>query len=427
MRGSVARYDYDAVVVGARCAGASTAMLLARRGYRVLLVDRARFPSEIPHGHFIHRHGPRRLEHWGLLSQIVASGCPPVTTMTSNLGDFPLVARDLVLDGVAWGYGPRRGVLDKLLVDAAVRSGAELQEGFTAEDVLAESDRVVGIRGRIDGRPSPTVVRARLTIGADGRRSRVAGAVHAPAYEAVPALTCWYFSYWSGVPADSLEMHVVKERRVIFAFPASDDLFAVFIGWPIDEFAAVRADVEGSFFRALDLAPGLAERVRSGRREERFYGTADVPNFLRQPSGAGWALVGDAGCHKDPFLALGICDALRDAEFLAEAADEGLSGRRPLDDALAAYELRRNEATLPDYRQNLEAARLGPPPPEVARLRAALRDNPADTTRFVMASQGMIPREEFFNPQNLQRILASAPVAAARPEPAMAPAAWAVS
>ncbi len=115
--------------------------------------------------------------------------------------------------------------------------------------------------------------------------------------------------------------------------------------------------------------------------------------------------MGDAGCHKDPFLALGICDALRDAELLAEAAGEGLSGERPLEAALAGYARRRDEATLPDYRDNLRAACLGPPPPELARIRAAVRHRPQDATRLVLATQGLIPREDFFNSQNLQRLL----------------------
>ena len=117
--------EYDAMVVGARCAGASTAMLLARKGHKVLLVDRSRFPSDIPHGHLIHRHGPRRLRDWGLLERLVATGCPPITALTRDIGPFPLVARDLVVDGIAAAYGPRRIVLDKLLVDAAVEAGVE--------------------------------------------------------------------------------------------------------------------------------------------------------------------------------------------------------------------------------------------------------------------------------------------------------------
>jgi flavin-dependent dehydrogenase len=397
---SRASTDFDAIVVGARCAGAATAMLLARAGHRVLLVDRARFPSEIPQGHFIHRHGPPRLARWGLLERIVATGCPPVTSMMSHLGDFPLVVHDLERDGVAWGYGPRRAPLDKVLVDAAVAAGAELREGLSVERLLTDGGRVVGVR------PAGSApIRARLTVGADGKHSRVAREVAAPAYETVPTLACWYFTYFRDVPDPRFEMYVLPRRRAIFAHPTSDGLLAVFVGWPIDEFPAVRAALERSFMATLDLAPGLGERVRAGRRAERFFGTGDAPNFLRQSYGPGWALVGDAGCHKDPFLALGICDALRDAELLAEAAGEGLSGERPLEAALAGYARRRDEATLPDYRENLRAAHLGPPPPELARIRAAVRHRPQDATRLVLATQGLIPREDFFNPQNLRRLL----------------------
>src|SRR5262245_36866931 len=184
---------YDVIVFGARCGGAPVAMLLARKGYRVLLVDRATFPSEIPHGHFIHRHGPGRLQRWGLLDRIVASGCPPVRAMTSDNGDFPLTGHDLGRDGVALGYGPRRAILDRILVEAAIEAGAELREGFTVDDFLADGDRITGIRGR--GREGGATIaeRAAITIGADGRNSRLARAVGAPAYESAPAVTCWYF------------------------------------------------------------------------------------------------------------------------------------------------------------------------------------------------------------------------------------------
>jgi flavin-dependent dehydrogenase len=399
---------YDAIVIGARCAGASTAMLLARKGYKVLLVDRATFPSDIPHGHFIHNHGPGRLHRWGLLDRIVATGCPPITSMTTDFDDFPLVGKDLLVDGVAMGYGPRRSELDKVLLDAAVEAGAELREGFVVEDFAADGGQVTGIRARDKRRSAVATERARITIGADGRNSRLARAIQAPVYRATPALTCWYFSYWGDVPeSDELELYV-RQHSVILAFPTNHGLFAVFIAWPIEEFHVVRSDIEGRFMATLGRVPALAERVHGGRRAERFYGTANVPNFFRRPYGPGWALVGDAGCHKDPYLALGVADALRDAEFLAEAVDEGLSDRRPLDEALADYERRRNEATLADYQRNLQLARFQPLPAEVTQLRAGLRGDQEATNRFFMSSEGMIPREAFFNPENLQRIMSEA-------------------
>jgi flavin-dependent dehydrogenase len=398
---------YDVIVIGARCGGAPTAMLLARRGYRVLLVDRARFPSDIPHGHFIHRDGPRRLHRWGVLDRIVATNCPAITSMTMDLGDFPLVGTDLVVDNIALGYGPRRSVLDHVLVEAAVAAGAELREDFAVEEVMIAGGRVTGIRGR-DTRGGMTVSElATVTVGADGRNSLLARAVRAPVYEAAPALTCWYFSYWSGVQDRGLEVYL-RNKRVIFAFPTSDGLFAVFVAWPSGELSRVRADIAQAFSVVVDQVPDLAERIRMGHREERFRGATDVPNFLRRPHGPGWALVGDAGCHKDPFMALGICDAFRDAESLAAALDDALSRRRPLEHALAEYERERNSATMADYHQNLHMARLGPPPAELAQLRAALRGNQADTNRFMMANEGMLPREAFFDPANLQRIMAPA-------------------
>jgi flavin-dependent dehydrogenase len=404
---------YDAIVVGARCAGASTAMLLARKGFKVLLVDRARFPSDIPHGHFLHREGPRRLKRWGLLDKVVASNCPPVTTCISDFGDFPLVAENLVLDGVAWGYGPRRRVFDKILADAAVAAGVELREGFTVERFFGDGEAISGICARESAGGSRVTERARMTIGADGRNSLLARTVDAPRYREAPAVLCYYFSYWSGVPCDGLEMYL-RDRRMIFTFPTNDGQLAAFVGFPVEEFHRVRGDIPREFMQAIDLVPGLGERLRDGAREERFYGIRDLPNFFRRPYGPGWALVGDAGHHKDPFLALGMSDALRDAELLSEAIADGLSGSRPLDAALADYERRRNAATFEIYEENLRSAQFTPPPPELNRLRFALRGNPEDTTRFWMARVGMIPSTDFFNPENLQRILARANLAGAR-------------
>jgi flavin-dependent dehydrogenase len=295
-------------------------------------------------------------------------------------------------------------VLDKILVDAAVEAGAELQEGVGAEDLLWDGDRVVGVRTA-----AGSAITARLTVGADGKYSRVARAVKAPAYEAAPTRMCWYFTYFRDVPDAHVQIHIQPHRHAIVAHPTNDGVFAVFVGWPIEQFSSVRADLEASFMGALDPAPGLGERVRAGRRIERFAGTGDLPHFLRRPAGPGWALVGDAGCHKDPIAALGVCDALRDAELLAEAAHDGLAACRPMDAALTDYEQRRNAAALEDYRDNVRMAGLGPVPPEVLRLRRALCGQPVESTRFVLARHGRIPHEAFFNQENLERIVAAAP------------------
>jgi flavin-dependent dehydrogenase len=129
---------------------------------------------------------------------------------------------------------------------------------------------------------------------------------------------------------------------------------------------------------------------------------------VRRPFGPGWALVGDAGCHKDPMMAHGICDAFRDADFLSAAIHEGLAGECRLDDALLKYESRRNQVTMVEYRENIAAARFTPMSSELLQLRLALRGNPEDTKRFVMMLEGWISHEEFFDPENLERILVNA-------------------
>jgi flavin-dependent dehydrogenase len=334
--------------------------------------------------------------------------------MTTDFGDFPLTGTHLERDGVAFGYGPRRRSLDAILIEAATAAGAEFRDGFCVDEFLMDGDTVTGIRGRSGG--AYATEHGRITVGADGRNSFLARAVRAPMYNTTPPLTCWYFSYWSGSALDGLEMYL-RDRNVIFAFPTNDGLAAVFIAWDVSEFSRVRQNIGASFMKVLRQVPGLEQRIRSGRREERFYGTADLPTFFRKPYGPGWALVGDAGHHKDPFLALGISDALRDAELLASAIDAGLSGRQRLVDALADYEQKRDCAAMEFHQENLDRARFRPVPEDLLVIRAAVRGNQEETNRFYMAQQGLIPPQEFFNPDNLQRLRGRAGAEATRMEP----------
>ncbi len=379
---------YDAIIVGARCAGAATAMLLARRGHKVLLVDRATFPSEVPHGHFLHRRGPARLKRWGLLGRVAATGAPAITSISTDYGDFTLSDREVQVAGAPLGYGPRRRAIDQILIDAAVEAGAHLRTGFAVQDYIGDGERITGIRGREAAGRTLVTEHATVTIGADGRNSRLARTVAAPAYEELPPLTCWYFSYWSGIPDPGLELHL-RNRRLVIAFPAEDGLVGIFAAWPASMLPQVRSDIPRHFMQVLEGAPGLAERVREGRQEDRFYGASDLPNFLRRPCGPGWALVGDAGCHKDPFLALGMCDAFRDAELLTNALDDAFTGLRPLDQALAGYHEARDRATLPDYRLNALLARTMAPPEPLLRLRAEARGDPVATRRYYLRMQGV--------------------------------------
>jgi flavin-dependent dehydrogenase len=398
---------YDVIVVGARCAGSPTAMLLAQRGYRVLLVDRATFPSDTLSTHFVKPPGVAMLRRWGLLDQVIASGCPPVPRFRFDYGSTVLAGSPPPLDGGRESYAPRRMILDTILAEAAARAGAEVRPAFTVDAMLTDGEQVVGIRGHARGGAAFTE-RARLVVGADGRRSLVARAVAAPAYRARPALTCAYYSYWSDVPAEEQIEGYFLPRRAILVFPTNDGQVCVFLQWPRAEFGSVRADVEGQVWAAVAQVPGLAARLRAGRRAARLAGTGDLPNYFRTPYGPGWALAGDAGYHRDPLTAQGISDAFRDAQLLSEAIDAGLAGRQPLAEALAGYQRRRDEAATAMYELTCQRAALEPPAPEMSHLLAALQGNQADTDRFIGVIAGTIPIAEFFAPGNIQRITAPA-------------------
>ena len=341
-----------------------------------------------------------------MLDQVAASNCPPVRRQRLDFGPVVLHAAPPPADGVADGYAPRRTVLDKILIDAATAAGVEVRERFTVDGLVMDGDRVSGVCGHAAGGATVTE-NARIVVGADGLHSRVARLVGARAYEARPAMTCAYYAYWDDVPVHGVEVYV-RPDRLIAVGGTNDGRTSIIVYWPISDFHEVRTDIEGHFLAALDLVPDLAERVRAGRRTERFRGTADLPNFFRRPYGPGWALVGDAGYHKDPITAQGITDAFRDAELLAAAIDDGFLRRRPLADALADYERRRNETVMPLYEFTCQLAALQPPPPELQHLLAALQGNQEQSDRFLGTVAGTVPIPEFFASESLARITGAA-------------------
>jgi flavin-dependent dehydrogenase len=399
---------YDVIVTGARCAGSPTAMLLARRGYDVLLVDRATFPSDIMSTHLIHPPGVAALKRWGVLEQLRATGCPPMTTYAYDLGPIVITGSPRPAEGVPEAFCPRRIVLDELLVRAAVAAGAELRERFTVDEIVVEDGVVTGVRGHGAGGATVTE-RARVVVGADGRNSLVAQAVDAKCYNAVPAQEATYYAYWSGLEMDRAELFLRGEpRRAWAAFPTNDELSCVAVGWPRSQFEANRKDYETHYMNALELAPAFAERMHSATRETRFTATADLPNFFRTPYGPGWALVGDAGYHKDPITAQGIADAFRDAEAVAAALDDAFAGRRTYDEAMAAYQTARDESSLPLYDLTCEFATMEPLPAEMQQLLAAVSRSRAASDDFVSAMAGTLAAAEFFDPGNTERIIREA-------------------
>jgi flavin-dependent dehydrogenase len=395
--------DYDAIIVGARCAGSPTAMLLARRGYRVLLVDRATFPSDTMSTHVVHNPGIAQLRRWGLADQLAASGCPAIDTYSFDFGPFAIAGTPRPANGSPRAYAPRRRVLDTLLVEAAAHAGAEVRTGCSVEQLLVEDATVVGIRARTKGGARHDE-RARVVIGADGVHSLVARAVRAPEYRQVPAREAMYYSYWSGLPTAGVFEIYIRPTRAIVAIPTHDDLTCVVTAWSIDEFEANRHDVEGNYLKAFDTVPAFAERIRQATREERFVGTT-MDGFYRKPYGPGWALVGDAGYHKDACTAQGITDAFHHAELLVDALDSAFTGRQSYDEALAGYQRTRDGSTGPMYELTADFASFDAPPPQMQQLLSAVAADPQASEDFVSVQAGTMPVPEFFNPANMARYL----------------------
>ena len=397
--------QYDAIVVGARCAGSPTAMLLARKGYRVLVVDRATFPSDTLSTHMVHAPGVAALQRWGLRDRLEATGCPPIETHFFDFGPFTISGTPKPVDGNSTGFCSRRTVLDKLLVDAAREAGADVRESFTVDDIVMEDGTAVGIRGR-DADGSSVTERARVVIGADGRNSRVAKEVHPEQYNEKPVLQHSNYAYWSGLPVDGFEV-TIRPHRGWAAIPTHDDLTLVVVGWPYGEDAANKHDVEGNYMKAFDLSPEFARRIGAAKRVTRFAGTG-VSNWFRKPFGPGWALVGDAGYDKDPITAQGITDAFQQAELCATALDEAFSSDRSFDDAMGDYQRIRDEHVMPMYDFTTQLATLEPPPPEMQQLLGAVHGNQDAMDDFVSVTAGALSPAEFFDPQNVGAIMGAA-------------------
>jgi len=401
---------YDVIIVGARVAGSATALLLARRGLNVLAVDRATFPSDTLSTHQVQVPGVARLARWGVLDQVLAAGTPLTRRARFDQGAAAFTGRYQPYGGVSGMCSPRRTVLDKVLVDAARAAGAEVRENFAVDEVLGDGP-VTGIRGRERGGPAVTE-HAALIIGADGKHSTVATAVQARSYRARPPRSVAFYTYWADVPAHPALPAAGGPAGEIYgrpgcavgAWPTNDGLLMTYLAWPIARFGEFRRDVEGSFLGTLD-AVGLGERIRAGRRAGRFRGTPDLPSYFRQPYGAGWALVGDAGLLLDPITGQGIGHAFRDAELLADAVADGLGGIRPLDDALGRYHRARDRATRPMYDFTGRLAALAPPRAAEMALFQAIGRRQEDADRFIGALTGSVPLRAFMSPRTIVRLV----------------------
>lgn len=363
--------EYDVLIIGARVAGASLALLLGQQGHRVLLVDRDTFPSDTLSTHYVGGPGIAALQHLGVLADLEAVGFRRLvrnrTWMEDCLFEAPAGPAD------AYGLAPRRDALDSLLIrHARERGGVAFQARTHAEGLCEADGRVVGayLRGADGAR---RLVRARVVVGADGKYSKVAEWVKAERYEAVPAMRPAYYGYFHGftpLPEPALEILFVR-NQIGFVFPMRPDEDCLALEFQPEDFEAFRVDPLATFLERFGRLPGMAARLAGARLEGKLLGTRGIENRFHKPYGPGWALAGDAGYLKDPATGTGIGDALTQAFPLAAALDAALRGG-DWETNLAAYQRTRDAALLPMYRFTLDATQLRDAPPEsLAWLRAA--------------------------------------------------------
>jgi flavin-dependent dehydrogenase len=355
----------DVVVVGARCAGAATAMLLASAGHEVLLLDRATFPSDTISTHVIARTGMVQLHRWGLLPAVLASGAPPVTRVEFHSEDGVLARTLKDRHGVDHLLAPRRVILDAILQQGARGAGASIATGVSVDDVVRDaSGRVVGVAGH--DAEGPLEVRARHVVGADGLNSRTARSVAAPFTIVRPSSGAAQYAYFEG-DWSAIEYYLAADAFT-GVFPTHGGAACIWACTPEGTARDYRTR-HGSPEQALaalldDAAPALGERVRAATRTSPVRGMLRMPNHLRQPFGDGWALVGDAGYHRDAITGYGISDAFRDAELLAATLDDALRDPTREADALAAYGRERDRMAREIFEITCELASF----PEKARF-----------------------------------------------------------
>jgi len=343
---------YDVVVVGARVAGAATAMLAARAGLRVLAVDRGRRGSDRLSTLALMRGGVFQLARWGLLDRLAATGPAEIRTATFHYGEREVAFNMPPKYGVEALYAPRRTVLDALLVDAAIESGAEVVHETRVTGLLRQPDgRVCGVVIELPG-ASRREIRCEHIVGADGFDSRVASWVDAPIERSGDAVGGVVYGFFSGHGRQGYHWHW-GPGVAAGVIPTHGGLACVFASAPRDRFLAEsKSGLEPFFERLLEEnSPALAERIATCRREGPLHGFPGIAGHLRRSHGPGWALVGDAGYFKDPITAHGITDGLRDAELLARALVAGTEA------ALAGYQKQRDALSIHLFEVTEEVAR----------------------------------------------------------------------
>jgi flavin-dependent dehydrogenase len=367
--------SFDVVVVGARCAGSPLAVMLARRGLSVCVLDKARFPSDTPSTHVIQPCGAAVFERIGVRDAVLAAGAVPIDRFTLVNEDVRI---DGTLDPVVFprpGLCVRRVTLDALLVEAAAAAGADVRTGVKATGLLSADDRVVGVT------TEQGPIGARLVVGADGRGSSVAATVGAQEYLVTAGGRMPTWAYFEGVAEREGRLRLARlGEHAYLASPTDCGLYMAGIATGA-EFGMNR---DAAFNAAIADWPELADLLAGARRVGPIRVMTKWHGYFRQAAGPGWVLIGDAGHFKDFTPAQGIADALRHAERLAEELPDDLADLQCVDAATGRWWRWRDDDAHPMY---WFATDMGVPGPSTPLVTAVLRDIAADSDATLMLLQ----------------------------------------
>jgi len=371
--------SYDAVIVGGRCAGAATAMLLARAGLDVLVLEQAAAGADTLSTLAIMRAGVLQLSRWGLLDAVGAAGTPAIRRTTFHYGNRTLDIAIKPRDGIDALYAPRRTILDPLLARAAIHEGAHFVYRARVDGVTRDRHgRVTGVAVESGG--VARRIAAQIVIGADGMNSTIAKAVAAEPYRVGRYASAVIYTRAKGLVADGYQWHYSPGSSV-GVVPTNEGETLLFAATSQQRFMSrLRFELAGGFRELVaESAPALKRSIASAELTP-YRAFAGHPGMFRPAWGQGWALAGDAGYFKDPITAHGITDALRDAELLANAVTRGT------DAALGDYQRIRDGLSTRLFSITDEIASFEWDMPRLMALHMSLSDEMGREVKYVVES-----------------------------------------
>ena len=349
--------DYDAIIVGARVAGSITASLLGEYGHKVLLLDRAHFPSDTLSTHFFHLAALKSFQRVGVLIQ-TANAAPKLVEMFNDIEGTTWTDKIQGEDGLDYFQCIRRITLDAILVERVEKeSNVEFHQGARFTDLIYNDDQVAGAKWSDESGEHEAT--ARVVIGADGFYSHVAKLVEPDVEEFEPIHRAMYFTYFQNITpleVPTAEFYF-RGDHLVYVFPTDGELFLVAVSVPISEFDAYRKDAEGEVMAILNSLPSLAPRLQSAEIASPFKGAANIPCYLRTPYGKGWALVGDSSLVFDPWSGQGIDHASQHAIMLADTLHEVFDNKKTWDEAMSQYHSQRNDSSRKNFNRTRTFAR----------------------------------------------------------------------